>query len=60
MKLSKPKKAIFTLALILAAIAVLIRVTNLPLGFITGIISDFALMTVAFVILALGNLIKGL
>lgn len=60
MKLSKPKKAVFTVAVIIAAIAILIRVTSLPLGFITRIISDFGLLAVAFLILVLGNIFKGL
>lgn len=56
MKLTAPSKAIFWLSFILAIIAVLSIIIAIP--FLSGI--AVWILLVAFVLLFLGNLIKGL
>jgi len=56
MKLSEPKVITFSIAILLGVLAMLSAVITIPL--ISGI--AFWLLLVAFIILALGNLIKGL
>ncbi len=56
MKLSPPKTVTFWLALILAALGVLAKLVSIP------VLSPFAfwLVVIGFVILLLGNMVKGL
>jgi hypothetical protein len=56
MKLSPPTKVIFWLATIIAALSIAGTLTAIP------VISDntYVLMTVAFVLLFLGSLLKGM
>ena len=56
MKLSAPPKAIFWISFVLAIIAVLSIVIAIP--FLSGI--AIWILLAAFVLLALGNLLKGL
>jgi hypothetical protein len=56
MKLSRPKESTFIVAVILAVIALLGMVTPIP--FATQY--AFWILVIAFVLLALGNLYKGL
>ena len=55
MKLSAPKKIVFWIALVLAVLALLSALGVFDLGFI----SAAWLAIVAFVLLALGNILKG-
>ncbi len=57
MKLSAPKQVVFLIALILAILSIVsAKVTAIPV--ISGY--EYWTMTVAFVLLALGNLVRGL
>jgi hypothetical protein len=56
MKLSKPKVVTFWIAVILAALGVLASLVTIP------VLSGFAfwLVVIGFIVLALGNLVKGM
>jgi len=56
MKLSEPKVVTFIIVLVIALLAVLGAFIRIP--FITG--HTFWVLLIAFILLALGNLIKGL
>jgi type IV secretory pathway VirB3-like protein len=56
MKLSRPKESTFIIAVILAVLALLGKLTTI--AFVTT--NAFWILLVAFVLLALGNLYKGL
>lgn len=56
MKLNAPKKLVFLIAVIVAIVAVIAAI--IPIPFISGI--SFWLLLGAFVLLVLGNLLKGL
>jgi hypothetical protein len=56
MKLSEPKVVTFIIVLVIALLAALGAFINIP--FITG--NTFWVLLVAFILLALANLIKGL
>ncbi|HRX57509.1 MAG TPA: hypothetical protein P5075_01940 [Eubacteriales bacterium] len=60
MNLSRPTKTIWVIALILAALAIISRFANIPVigGFISA--NDFWVMTVAYGLLFLGTLFRGL
>jgi len=55
MKLSAPKKIVFWVALVLAVIALLATLV----GFDVPLLGAFWTAMVAFVLLALGNILKG-
>jgi hypothetical protein len=56
MKLSRPKESTFIIAVILAVVALLGMVTKIPIATPYA----FWILLIAFVLLALGNLYKGL
>lgn len=56
MKLSPPKMSTFVVALIVALVAIIAQFTSIP--FVTD--NGFWVMTIAFVIVSLGALLKGL
>jgi type IV secretory pathway VirB3-like protein len=56
MKLSRPKESTFIIAVVLAVLALLGKLT--AIAFVTA--NGFWILLVAFVLLALGNLYKGL
>jgi len=56
MRLSAPKKGTFTFSLLVGAVAIALRVISDHTIFEV----DFILLTLAFVLLALGTLLKGL
>lgn len=60
MKLSRPTKFVWVLALILAALAIISRFASIPVigGFISS--NDFWVMTAAYGLLFLGTLLRGL
>ena len=57
MRLSAPKKGTFSLALLIAAVAIAFRVLR---GIEIAQDYDFVLLALAFLLLALGALLKGL
>jgi hypothetical protein len=57
MKLSRPKDITFIIAVILAVVALIAMIT--PISFISHTVA-FWLLFVGFVLLALGNYVKGL
>jgi len=59
MRLNAPKKITFWIALIVAVIGVVAKLITIPfLGFLTTY--SFLIVVIAFVLLALGNYVKGL
>ncbi|MCM2474919.1 hypothetical protein HGO38_15665 [Rhizobium sp. CG5] len=56
MYLSRPTQAVFVISIVLAVVALLIFLNILPFA----AIPSFWIMTAAFVVLLLGNLVKGL
>jgi hypothetical protein len=56
MKLNKPKNITFIIAVILALLAIISKFMGIP--FITD--NNFLVLAIGFILLALGNLVKGL
>lgn len=55
MKLSAPKQVTYIIAVVIAILGFLVQAGMLPFGAISG----FALIAIAFIVLALSLLIKG-
>ena len=56
MKLNKPKNITFIIAVIIALLAIISKFATIP--FVTA--NNFLILAIAFVLLALANLLKGL
>lgn len=56
MKLSAPKKMLFWIAVIIAVVGIIAKFVNIP--FLS--MHTFVIVLIAFIVLAIGNLVKGL
>lgn len=56
MKLSRPTDAVFVIAVVLAALAALVRFTPVYIPVVSG--HAFDVLLIGFIVLALGNLLR--
>lgn len=58
MQLSRPTTAVFLIAVILAVLAAVVRFTAVSIPVVS--VYPFEILLIAFILLALGNLVRGL
>jgi hypothetical protein len=58
MQLSRPTNAVFLIAVVLAVLAAVVRFTTVSIPVVS--VYPFEILLIAFILLVLGNLVRGL